>query len=51
MVDEEFLNNSCEDDTASERESNNSDVVNTYVEDSFGVLCVPGEDTEHIHSL
>ena len=49
LEDEEFLNNSCEEDTASESESSDSDVENTYVEESFEVLFVPEEDIQNVN--
>ena len=41
--------NSCEDDTTSESESSDSDGENSYVEESFEVLFVPGEDIQHVN--
>ena len=49
VEDEEFINNSCEDDTASESESSDSDVENMYVEESFGVFFAPEEDIQHVN--
>ena len=48
LEDKEFYN-SCEDDTTSESESSGSDGENSYVEESFDVLFVPEEDTQHVN--
>ena len=48
LEDEEFYN-PCEDDTASESESSDSDGQNSYVEESFEVLFVPEEDIQHVN--
>ena len=49
LEDEEFLNNSCEDNTISESESSDSDGENSDVEESFEVLFVPEEDILHVN--
>ena len=49
VLEDEQLNNSCEDDTTSESESSDSDGENTYVEESFEVLFVPEEDIQHVN--
>ena len=41
VLEDEELNNSCEDDTISEAESSDSNGENSYVEESFEVLFVP----------
>ena len=48
LQNEEFYN-SCEDDTTSESESNDSDGENSYVEESFEVLFVPEQDIQHVN--
>ena len=49
LEDEEFLSNSCGDDTTSESESSDSDVENRYVEESFEVLFVSKEYIQHVN--
>ena len=48
LGDEEFYN-SCEDDTASESESSDSNGENTHVEESYEVRFVPEEDIQHVN--
>ena len=47
LEDEEVLNNSSEDDTSTE--SSDSDVENSFVEESFEVLFVPEKDIQHVN--
>ena len=49
VLEDEQLNNSCEDDTTSESKSSDSDGENTYVEESFEVLFVPEEDIKDVN--